>query len=76
MLNKYDLKELCMYILKNKEFVIIYILLAISKHRRSWSLTMKEDAYILKDADFFLFISYSIIYFIFIFLLFNPLYGF
>lgn len=51
-----------MYILKNKDFVIIYILLTISKqHRSSWSLTMKEDAYILKDADFFYF--YYIFYF-------------
>ena len=48
-----------MYVLKNKDFVIIYILLTISKqHRSSWSLTMKEDAYILKDADFFLFLLY------------------
>lgn len=51
-----------MYILKNKDFVIIYILLTISKqHRSSWSLTMKEDAYILKDAVFFY--LYYIFYF-------------
>lgn len=51
-----------MYILKNKDFVIIYILLTISKqHRSSWFLTMKEDAYILKDAVFFY--LYYIFYF-------------
>ena len=63
-----------MYILKNKDFVIIYILLTISKqHRSSWSLTMKEDAYILKDADIFLFILY--ILFLYLYYI-NLLYGF